>query len=299
MRMTSKKDILVHMSRLRIFVADDHEVVRLVITALLAFHPEWVVCGEAADGREAVKMVSELKPDIILMDIDMPDVDGLEATRQIVQDNPSRKVIVLTLAATEQVVHDVFHAGARGFVLKANATHDLAPAIEAVQRGQTFFTARFAEMILKSYLREDHETVHGESALDDRERETIRLLTEELGITFGHQRRKPQVIHKTAKFLGISVVLLAAAGVWWYLLNGEPEHLPPLVDKVLVSLSLKSPQPATTGGDPDAKVWIDVHTALYYCAGTGAFGKTPRGKMARQHDALLDHFQPASGKPCN
>src|SRR6266566_3226188 len=108
------------MSGLRIFVVDDHEMVRHVISALLAFHPDWVVCGEAADGREAVRMVSDLKPDIILMDIDMPDMNGLEATRQIVQDNPSRKVIVLTMAATERVVHDVFHAGAQGFVLKAN-----------------------------------------------------------------------------------------------------------------------------------------------------------------------------------
>jgi NarL family two-component system response regulator LiaR len=301
MRMASKQDILVNMSGLRIFVADDHEIVRRVITALLAFHPDWVVCGEAADGREAVRMVSELKPDIILMDIDMPDLDGLEATRQIVQDDPSRKVIVLTMAATEQVVHDVFHAGALGFVLKANATHDLAPAIEAVQRGQTFFTARFAEMILKGYLQEDHSTAQGEPASNERELKAVRLLTEELGITFRHQRRNPQVIGKTAKFLGISVVLLAAAGVWWYVLNGEPERLPAPVDKALVSLGLKSPPPAIDIGigNPDAKVWIDLRTALYYCAGTSSFGKTPRGKMARQGDALLDHFQPASGQPCN
>src|ERR1700704_4862238 len=150
--MTAEKECLTRMAVLRIFIADDHEMVRRVISALLAFHPDWVVCGEAADGHEAVKKVAELKPDIGLMDIDMPNTDGLEATRQIVQDNPSRKVIVLTMAATEQVVHDVFHAGARGFVLKANATHDLAPAIEAVQRGQTFFTPRFAEIILKRYL---------------------------------------------------------------------------------------------------------------------------------------------------
>jgi len=294
-----KKDILGIMSALRIFVVDDHEMVRRVITALLAFHPDWVVCGEAADGREAVQKVSELKPDLVLMDLDMPDMDGLEATRQIVQGNPSRKVIVLTMAATEEVVHDVFHAGARGFVLKPSATHDLAPAIEAVRRGQTYFTARFAEMILKSYLREDHGIALDEPSLSERERETVRLLTEELGITLGHRPRKRQIVRKATKFLGISSVLLVAAGVWWWVLNGEPDHVPPFVDDALVSLRLKAPPPATNDGNPNARVWIDTQTALYYCRGTAEFGKTPRGKLARQGDARLDHFQPASGKPCS
>jgi DNA-binding NarL/FixJ family response regulator len=284
------------MSALRIFIADDHEIVRRVITALLAFHPDWVVCGEAANGREAVRMVVDLKPDIILLDIDMPDVDGLEATRQIVQDNPSHKVIVLTMAATERVVHDVFHAGALGFVIKANATHDLAPAIEAVQRGQTYFTRRFAEMILKRFLQEDHGT---EATLTERERDTVRLLTAELAMTLGHRRRKPQLARQAGKYLVIALVLLSAAGIWWYVLNGEPDHPPPAIDKALVSLGLKSPPPTINNGDPEAKVWIDVHTGLYYCRGADAFGKTPKGKKARQRDAELDHFQSASGQPCN
>ena len=118
-------------------------------------------------------------------------------------------------------------------------------------------------------------------------------------MTLGHQRRKPQVPSKTGKYLVIAVVLLSLAGVWWYVLSGEPDHPPPPIDKALVSLGLKSPPPATNNGNPDAKVWIDVHTALYYCRGADAFGKTPKGKMARQGDAELDHFQSASGKPCN
>jgi len=166
------------MASLRIFLADDHEVVRRVITALLTFHRGWEICGEAADGREAVEKVAQLKPDIALLDIDMPNMNGLEATRQIVQNTPSQKVIVLTMANTEQVARDVFHAGALGFVLKPNATHDLAVAIEAVHRGQTFFTARFADTILKSYLKGDKENGSTEATLTEPQRETVRLLTE-------------------------------------------------------------------------------------------------------------------------
>src|SRR5258705_2838544 len=113
---------------LRIFVTDDSEIVRRVLTALLASHPGWEVCGEAADGREALEKIAQLKPDIVLLDIDMPNLDGLEATRQIMQTHPSQKVIILTMTESEQIARDVFHAGALGFVLKANATHDLISA---------------------------------------------------------------------------------------------------------------------------------------------------------------------------
>ncbi|SRR5712692_657967 len=287
------------MASLRIFLADDHEVVRRVITALLTFHRGWEICGEAADGREAVEKVAQLKPDIALLDIDMPNMNGLEATRQIVQNTPSQKVIVLTMANTEQVARDVFHAGALGFVLKPNATHDLAVAIEAVHRGQTFFTARFADTILKSYLKGDKENGSTEATLTEPQRETVRLLTEELSMTLGHQWSKPRVARKTAKYLAIAAILLATAGVWWYVLNGEPGHAPPVVDKLFVRLGLKTPAPPIYNGNPDTKVWIDVHTALYYCPGAEAYGKTREGKSARQHDAQLDHFEPASGNACD
>ena len=287
------------MPGLRIFIADDHEMVRRVLAALLRFHPDWVVCGEASNGQEAVRQVAKLKPDMVLMDLDMPEMDGLEATRQITQADPSRKVIVLTMDDNESVVHRVFHAGARGFVLKASATHDLAPAIEAVQRGQTFFTARFADMILKSYLRDDYAAVPGELPLTERERETVRLLTDELSITLGRRQRNPGRMLKVGKFVGISAVLLFGAAVWWWVLNGEPDHVPPFVDEALVRLKLKSAPATTNDGDPNVKVWINTQTALYYCRGSEEFGKTSKGKMARQGDARLDHFQPAAGKLCN
>ena len=261
-------------STLRILVADDHEMIRRVIAALLAPHPGWEICGEAATGEEAVQKVAHLKPDIVLMDIDMPDVDGLEATRRILQDSPYRKVILLTMTNTEQVVREVFRAGALGFVHKPNATHDLIAAIEAIHRGRTFFTARFAEMIVKSYLTEENLQGANEPALTERERATIRLLTDELNMTLAQQWRKPKVAGKSTRFIAIFIIVLTFAGVWWYLLNGEPEHAPLALDKVFVSLGLKPSPPAVANGNPDTKVWIDVHTALYFCPGSDSFGKT-------------------------
>ncbi len=287
------------MSKLRIFVADDHEMIRRVIAALLACHPDWEICGEAADGHEAVQKVAQLRPDIVLIDSDMPNMNGIEATRQILDRSPSRKVIVLTAAPTDQVVRDVFHCGALGFVSKQNATHDLAAAIQSIQRGQTFFTARFAEMILKSCLDEDRAQGANEPALSERERATIRLLTDELSMSLGHQWRKPKVVGKAARYIAVSLVVVVTAGVWWYVLNGEPEHAPPVVDQFLVGVGLKSTPPSAVVGNPDTKVWIDVHTALYFCPGTDSFGKTRKGHFARQRDAQLDHFEPATGKPCD
>jgi len=283
-------------STLRIFVADDHEMVRRVIAALLAPHPGWVICGEAATGQEAVEKVAQLKPDIILMDVDMPVLDGLEA---IVQENPSRKVIVLTMTNTEQVVRKAFRAGALGFVNKPNATHDLVAAIQAVERGQTFFTARFAEMIVKSYLNEASQQGADEPTLTERERATIRLLTDELNMTLSHQWRKPKAAGKTTRYFAVMIIVFTLAGVWWYLLNGEPEHPPQVVDKAFEALGLKPYPSPIANGNPDSKVWIDIHTALYFCLGSESFGKTHNGRFARQRDAQLDHFEPASGKPCD
>jgi DNA-binding NarL/FixJ family response regulator len=287
------------MSTLRIFVADDHEIVRRVITALLAFHPDWEICGEAPDGNEAVQKVAHLKPDIVLLDIDMPNMSGLEATRQVVRSNPACKVIVLTVTNTEQVVRDVFQAGAMGFINKANATHDLVAAIEAVQRGRTFFTARFAEMIVKNYLQEGRIQGANEPVLTEHERATIRLLTDELNMTLGYQWRKPRVAGKATRYFAVAIIVLTFAGVWWYVLNGEPEHAPAAVDKVIDTLGLKSTPAGAASGNPDTNVWIDVHTALYYCPGSDAYGKTHKGRFARQRDAQLDQFQPAAGKPCD
>ena len=141
------------MAAFRIFIADDHEVVRKGLCALLQAEPNWEVCGEAADGRDAVEKVRELKPDAIILDIGMPGLNGLEATRQIMKDDPRARVLILTFHDSDQVVRDVLNAGARGFLLKSDAARDLVVAIEALRRDKTYFTSKVAAMVLEGYLK--------------------------------------------------------------------------------------------------------------------------------------------------
>jgi DNA-binding NarL/FixJ family response regulator len=284
------------MASLRILLADDHEAVRRVLTALLAFHPGWEVCGEAAGGREAVAKVAELRPDIVLLDSEMPDLSGLEAARQIVQDRPSQKVLILSTTDTEQVVREGFEAGALGFVLKRNATHDLVPAIEALQQGRTYFTPRFAELILQSYLDGSAKQPSGPS-LSERERETLQLLTRELAITLSHPWRKRSWARRYWKRVAIAVIVIATAAGGWFAYNRASQELP-WTDRLLVGSGLKPAPPPLFSGNPDTRVWIDVHTALYYCRGAEQYGRTPGGRFARQHDAQEDHFESASRKAC-
>src|SRR6266566_4510660 len=136
------------MSALRIFVADDHEVVRKGLMSLLHAQPEWKICGEAGDGRDAVEKAQQLKPDVIVLDIGMPSLNGLEATRQILKTNPHAKVLILPLHDSDQVVREVLNAGARGFLLKSDAARDLVAAVEALRRDKTYFTSKVAAMVL-------------------------------------------------------------------------------------------------------------------------------------------------------
>src|SRR5712691_9129411 len=141
------------MATFRIFIADDHEVVRKGLMSLLQAQPDWEVCGEAADGREAVDKAQQLKPDVVILDIGMPSLNGLEATRQILKSNPQAKVLILTLHDSDQVVREVLNAGARGFLLKSDAARDLVAAVEALRRDKTYFTSKVAAMVLEGYLK--------------------------------------------------------------------------------------------------------------------------------------------------
>ena len=108
--------------KLRILIADDHEVIRRGLCALLQAHEGWEICGEAKDGREAVEMARQLKPDVVILDIGMPNLNGLAASRQLSQQNPQQKILVLTITDSDQVIKgSAFDAGARGFVLKSDA----------------------------------------------------------------------------------------------------------------------------------------------------------------------------------
>ena len=193
---------------LRILIADDHEVARGGIRALLESHPGWEVCGEAKDGREAVEFASQLNPDLILLDIGMPNLNGLEAARQILAAAPEVAILILTMHDSDQVVREVLRAGARGFLLKSDAGRELVAAVEALQRQRTFFTTRVSQMVLEGYLdrdtREDGRQVKCAEVgdvLTAREREVIQLLAEgktskEVAVTL-HLSVKTAETHRT------------------------------------------------------------------------------------------------------
>ena len=128
--------------KLRILLADDHEIVRRGLRALLERHEGWEVCGEASDGREAIEKALQLNPDVVIVDIGMPNLNGLDTTRQLLQHDPHFKVIVLTITDSDQVIREALDAGARGFVLKSDAARDLVSAVEALQNKRMFFTPR-------------------------------------------------------------------------------------------------------------------------------------------------------------
>jgi len=170
---------------LRILIADDHEVARRGIRALLESHPGWEVCGEAKDGRETVELASTTKPDVILLDIGMPNLNGLEAARQILAALPEVAILILTMQDSDHVVREVLRAGARGFLLKSDAGKDLVAAVEALQLQRTFFTTRVSRMVLEGFLDRDNRPDRsrgnqGDSGdvLTGREREVIQLLAE-------------------------------------------------------------------------------------------------------------------------
>jgi DNA-binding NarL/FixJ family response regulator len=166
----------------RILLADDHEVVRRGLCALLRAQAEWEVCGEASNGREAVDKALMLRPEVVILDIGMPSLNGLEATRQILKANPQTRVLILTLHDSDQVVQEVLNAGARGFLLKSDAARDLVAAVEALRRDKIYFTPKVASMVLDGYLRRDTKVNDLEpsprSRLTPREREIVQLLAE-------------------------------------------------------------------------------------------------------------------------
>src|SRR5271154_3962418 len=165
--------------KLRILIADDHEVVRRGLAALLQTHEGWEVCGEAKDGREAVEMAKQLKPDVVILDIGMPILNGLAATRQLAQLNPQQKMIVLTITDSDQVIREALEAGARGFVLKSDAARDLVSAVEALQGKRMFFTPRVNDLVLRGFLDKGHAISRNEPpdlpTLTSREREVTQL----------------------------------------------------------------------------------------------------------------------------
>jgi DNA-binding NarL/FixJ family response regulator len=168
---------------LRIVVADDHEVVRRGLKALLENEPGWTVCGEAANGQQAVDQVASLAPDVVLMDVGMPQLNGIEATRRIKQnDGEKTAVLILSAKDSETLVQEALAAGARGFVLKSEAGEQLLGAVRSVSEGRPFFSARVADFVVQGYLRGGGGKVEGaKPGLTARERQVLQLLAEGSG----------------------------------------------------------------------------------------------------------------------
>ncbi|PYU27291.1 MAG: DNA-binding response regulator [Acidobacteria bacterium] len=163
----------------RILVADDHDVVRQGLRSLIQEQPQWKIIAEVKDGRGAVAKASELKPDIAILDISMPSLNGLDATKQILKLNTHTKILILSMHDSEQVIANVLGAGARGYILKADAGRDLVLGIQALLAGQTFFTQKAAQIVLDGFTGKRPTPTDGESSvLTAREREVLQLLAE-------------------------------------------------------------------------------------------------------------------------
>ncbi len=181
--------------KLRILVADDHELVRRGIRGLLRAQRGWRVIGEATNGREAVEKTNKLKPDVAILDISMPDLDGLQATRQIREAAPRTSVVVLTMHESDQMVRRVLDAGALGYVLKSDLAAHLVKAVKNVSAGKMFLTPRVSDIVLKGFLKNGSQPEPPENSRarpTPREVQVIQLVAEgkankeiaaELGIT--------------------------------------------------------------------------------------------------------------------
>ena len=166
--------------QMRILIADDHQIVRKGLKVLLSTEKDMQVVGEASDGRQAVQLCNRSKPQIVVLDFAMPELNGLEATRQILADNPAVRVLILSMHESEQIVREVLEAGAQGYLLKSDAGRELVQAIAALLDNKPYFTSRVAQMVLRGFLtaRKPGDGGDADGRLSPREREIVQLLAE-------------------------------------------------------------------------------------------------------------------------
>jgi two-component system, NarL family, response regulator NreC len=168
------------MARVRILLADDHTIVRQGLRKVLEERPEWEVVAEAGDGREAVRLAEQHRPDVAVVDVAMPLLNGIEATRQITKRVPNTRVLVLSMHADEAYVTQILQAGATGYLLKDSADVDLLKAVEEAASGRSFFTPAIARVMLDDYRRQvtDKGVSDRYEILSEREREIFQLIAE-------------------------------------------------------------------------------------------------------------------------
>ncbi len=169
------------MSKTKVLLVDDHTIVRQVLKALIDTQEGIEVVGDAEDGREAIEKAKQMAPNVIVIDITMPNLNGIEATRQIKKINPEIKVLVLTVHDNEEYIHRILQAGASGYLLKESAVSDLVSAINAVEKGDIFLSPSISKVVVKDYIRHV-ETESGDfdslNVLTNREREVLQLIAE-------------------------------------------------------------------------------------------------------------------------
>ena len=171
----------VKVKQTRVLVADDHEVVRKGVVQILASQPAFEVVSEVDTGRAAVAEAQRLKPDVMVMDIMMPELNGLEATRQIMKTLPNASVLILSMHQSEELIREVLASGARGYVLKSDAGRDLVAGVTALSQNRPFFTTSVSEIVLDGFLRtgQTRRSSNDEGGrLSAREREIVQLLAE-------------------------------------------------------------------------------------------------------------------------
>ena len=166
--------------RTRVLVADDHAIVRQGLRAILDTEPDIEVVGEAADGREAVRKTLALRPDVVIMDVSMPRMNGLEATARIAKESAEVKIVALTMHSSEEYVYSLLKAGARGYLLKESVSSDLIEAIHAVQAGGTYLHPAISTKVVDGYLKKPHARARPGmmDVLTTREREILQLIAE-------------------------------------------------------------------------------------------------------------------------
>jgi DNA-binding NarL/FixJ family response regulator len=169
------------MAKIRVLLADDHQVMRRGLRAVVELMDGWEVCAEVATGREAVDAAEKMKPQIAVLDMTMPELNGLEATRQIRKVSPGTEVLIFTGHETEELVHQVFEAGARSYILKTDGKEHLEAALRALAAHKPYFTTQIGEILFAKMLHGKKGTgaeSSGTSRLTDREREIVQLLAE-------------------------------------------------------------------------------------------------------------------------
>jgi DNA-binding NarL/FixJ family response regulator len=171
----------VPVTALKILVADDHDLVRRGVKVLIEAHPGWEVCGEARNGLEAVWQCEQLKPNVVILDFNMPELNGLEAAKRILQNSPETETLIISVDRSNQLIRDLIVAGVRGYILKSDSDRDLVAAVEALANHRPFFAICATEFLLSAKTGNGQPLSSGEhwdEPLTARERELLRLIAE-------------------------------------------------------------------------------------------------------------------------